>query len=93
MRGPSLAGFRVDMGEAGARRRIGDADQMVASGALDLPARVARIALQRLVAMGTIEFEFGLAHSLHLFMRRLAAKSMLQKCKYFLSVDCACKIG
>ena len=65
MRGPSLAGFRVDMGEAGARRRIGNADEMVASGALNLPARVARLALQRLVTMGTIEFEFGGIHKLH----------------------------
>ena len=80
MRGPSLAGFRVDMGEAGARRRIGNADEMVASGALNLPARVAGIALQRLVAVGTVEFEFGVAHSLHLFMRKPTTKSMLEKC-------------
>jgi hypothetical protein len=80
MRGPSLAGFRVDMGEAGARRRIGNADEMVASWALNLPARVAGIALQRLVAVGTVEFEFGVGHSLHLFMRKPTAKSMLEKC-------------
>ena len=78
MRGPRLAGFRVDMGEAGARRRIGNADEMVASRALNLPARVAGIALQRLVAVGTVEFEF--VHSLHLFMRKPTAKSMLEKC-------------
>ena len=80
MRGPSLAGFRVDMGEARARRRIGNADEMVASRALNLPARVAGIALQRLVAVGTVESEFGVAHNLHLFMRKPTAKSMLEKC-------------
>jgi hypothetical protein len=41
---------------------------------LNLPARVARVALQRLVAMGTVEFEF--VHGLHLFMRKRAEKSM-----------------
>ena len=79
MRGPSLTGFRVDMGDAGARRRIGNADEMIASGALNLPARVAGIALQGLVAVGTIEFEFGVAHNLHLFMRKPTAKSMSGK--------------
>ncbi len=79
MRRPSLAAFRVDMGEAGARRRIGNADEMIAFGALNLPARVAVIALQRLVAVGTIEFEFGVAHRLHLFMRKPTAKSMSGK--------------
>jgi hypothetical protein len=92
MRGPSLAGFRVDMGEPGARRRIGNADEVVASGALNLPTRVARIALQRLVAVGTVEFEFGVAHSLHLFMRKLAAKSMCPIYAYFLFGECACRI-
>jgi hypothetical protein len=79
MRGASLTGFRVDMGEAGARRRVGDADEMVASRALNLPARVAGIALQRLVAVGTIEFEFGVAHRLHPLMRKPTAKSMSGK--------------
>jgi hypothetical protein len=50
------------MGETSARRRIGNADEVVAGRALNLPAGVARIALQRLITMGTIEFELGLAH-------------------------------
>ena len=79
MRGPSLAAFRVDMGEAGARRRIGNADEMVASRALNLTARVAGIALQRLVAVGTIKFEFVWAHRLLLIMRKSTAKSMSGK--------------
>ena len=92
MRGPSLAAFRVDMGEAGARRRIGNADEMVASRALNLPARVAGIAFQGLVAVGTVKFEFVRAHSLHLFMRKPAAKSMCTIYSYFLFGECACKI-
>jgi hypothetical protein len=39
MRGPSLAVFRLDTGEAGARRRIGNAGEMIASGTLNLPFR------------------------------------------------------
>jgi hypothetical protein len=58
MCGPSLAGFRLDVRETGARWRVRDADQMVAGGTLNLPAGMARIALQRLVAVRTIKFEF-----------------------------------
>jgi hypothetical protein len=65
MRRPSLAGFRLDMGKAPSRRRIGDADEMLARRTLNLPARMAWVALQRLVAMGTIEFEFVCIHGLH----------------------------
>ena len=64
MRRPGLAGFRLDMSEASARRRIGDADEMVAGRTLDLPAGVAWVALQRLIAVGTVEFEFIRAHKL-----------------------------
>ena len=76
---PLALAFWLAQWEA-ARRRIGNADEMVASRALNLPARVAGIALQRLVAVGTIEFEIGVAHNLHLFMRKPAAKSMPEKC-------------
>ena len=92
MGGPGLAGFRVDVGEARARRRIGNADEMVASRALNLPARVAGIAFQGLVAVGTVEFEFVRAHNLHLFMRKPVAKSMCMIYTYFLFGECACKI-
>jgi len=66
MRRPSLAGFRLDVRETGASRRIGNTDEMLARRALNLPAGVAWITLQRLVAVGTVEFEFILAHRLHL---------------------------
>jgi len=66
MRGPGLAMFRLDVSEAGARWRIGDADEMVACWALNLPAGELRFTFQRLVAVGTIKFEFVCVHSLHL---------------------------
>jgi hypothetical protein len=66
VRGPGLAGFRLDVGEAGARWRIGNADEHVAGGTLNLPAGELWFALQRLVAVGAIEFEFIGVHSLHL---------------------------
>ena len=76
MRVPGVPGLRLHMGETGARRRTGNADEMLAAGTLNLPASVARIALQRLIAVGTVEFEFVCAHKLQPIMRILAAKSM-----------------
>jgi hypothetical protein len=52
------------MGETGTRWRTGDADEMLAGGTLNLPPSVAGIALQRLVAVGTVEFEFVRVHKL-----------------------------
>ena len=71
---PGVAGLRLDVGMAGARRRIGNADEDLAGRALNLPAGVAWIAFQRLVAVGTVEFEF--VHGLHSLMRKTSAKSM-----------------
>ena len=71
---PRVSGLRLDMGEAGASRRAGDADEHVAPRTLNLPAREAGVAFQGMVAVGTVEFEF--VHSLHLYMRKAAAKSM-----------------
>jgi hypothetical protein len=59
-----LPEFRLHLGEAGAGRRIRDADEMVAGRTLNLASGVARVALQRLVSVGTIEFEIGFAHKL-----------------------------
>ena len=72
---PSLARLRLDVGEAGAGWRAGNADEMLASRTLNLPACMARVALQRLITLGTVELEFGVVHSLHPFMRKLATKS------------------
>jgi hypothetical protein len=59
-----VAGFRLHVGETSTRRRIGNADEMFAGRALNLPAGVARVALQRLITVGTVEFELGCAHKL-----------------------------
>jgi hypothetical protein len=53
------------VGETGARRRIGNADKMLARWTLDLPAGMARVAFQRLIAMGTVEFKLVRRHRLH----------------------------
>jgi hypothetical protein len=53
------------VGETGACWRIGNVDEMLAGRTLNLPAGVARVALQRLIAVGTIEFKFIRAHRLH----------------------------
>jgi hypothetical protein len=53
------------VGETGARRRIGNPDEVVAGRTLELPAGMAGVALQRLIAVGTVEFEFGGVHRLH----------------------------
>jgi hypothetical protein len=53
------------VGEAGARRGIGNADEMLAGRTLNLPAGMARVALQRLITVGTVEFKFVRAHRLH----------------------------
>jgi hypothetical protein len=65
MRVPSATGFRLDAGEAGAGGRIGDADEMLAGRALNLPPGELRFATQRLITMRTIKLEFVGVHSLH----------------------------
>ena len=43
---------------------IGDADEVLAGGALNLAAGELSFALQWLIAVGTIELEFACAHGL-----------------------------
>jgi hypothetical protein len=76
MCGPSLAGFRLDVGEASARRRIGDADEMIARRALNLPAGKLWFALQWLIAMRTVEFEFVCVHRIYTHKRKCRGKSI-----------------
>ncbi len=52
------------MSETGSGGWIGDADEVLAGGALNLAAGELRLALQWLIAVGTIEFKFVGAHSL-----------------------------
>src|ERR1017187_9279373 len=89
MRGPSLAGFRLDVGEAGARRRIRDADEHVAGRTLDLPAGELGFALQRLIAVGAVEFEFVGVHRLCPHKRKIRGKSISKFSTYFLPTNCA----
>ena len=69
VRGPGLAGFGLNLGETHARGRIGNADEVLAGGTLNLAPGKLRFALQRLITVGTVEFEFRVAHGLHLSMR------------------------
>ena len=62
MGGPGLANLRLHMGETRSCGRTGNADEMLARGTLNLPAGVARVALQWLIAVGTVEFEFICVH-------------------------------
>ena len=61
---PGASGFGRDPGKAHARRRVGDTDQVLAGRALDLATREWRLALQRLIAVETLEFEFVHAQGL-----------------------------
>ena len=53
------------MSETGARRRIGNADEMLARGTLNLPTGELRFAFQRLVAMRAVKLEFVCVHKFH----------------------------
>jgi hypothetical protein len=57
MRGPGLAGLRLDVRETGACRRTGNTDEVLAGRTLDLAASMARVALQRLIAVGAVKLE------------------------------------
>ena len=79
MRVPSAAGLRLNLREPSARRRVWDADQNLAGRTLNLPAGELRFALQRLVAVGTVKFEFIRVHkmfALHFIMRKPWVKSI-----------------
>jgi hypothetical protein len=51
MRVPGAPGFRLNLGEAHARRRIGNANQMLAGGTLNLPPGELWFATQRLITV------------------------------------------
>ena len=52
------------VGESCSGGRIGNADEVLAAGTLNLPARELSLALERLFAVRTIEFEFSCAQKL-----------------------------
>ena len=74
MRVPRMSGFGRDVGESGVGRRIRDANEMLTAGALNLPAGEMDFALQRLVAVGAVELEFGCFHRLYLIKRKSREK-------------------
>ena len=78
----------MDVREAGARRRIGNADQDLAGRALNLPPGKLRFAFQRLVAVGAIEFEFVCVHKLHLHHAQTGCKKYMKD----LSILSVCRI-
>ena len=63
---PSVPRLGFDVRKASAGWRAGDANEMVAARTLNLPPPVAWVAPQGLIAVGTIELEFSVAHSLSL---------------------------
>jgi hypothetical protein len=65
MRIPGASRFRRNLGKAHPGWRIGNADQVLARQALNLPTRKLRFALERLIAVCAIEFEFGCVHGFH----------------------------
>jgi len=76
MRVPGAPGLRLDVGETGARGRIGNANEMLAGRALNLPTGEMHFALQRLVAVRTVKFEFGCCHKFYLHKRKNRGKSI-----------------
>jgi hypothetical protein len=55
----------LDLGESHAGRWIGNMDQVLAGGTLNLPSGELGFGLQRLVTLRTIEFEFSCIHNIH----------------------------
>lgn len=44
---------------------IGNGNEVLAGGTLDLPARELHVVLEELLAMGAVEFEFNSVHGCH----------------------------
>ena len=76
MRSPRLTRFGLHLGEAHARWGIGNANQYLARRADDLPSGELCLALQGLVAVGAVEFEFVCVHSLYPHKRISGRESM-----------------
>jgi len=75
---PCPSRFRLHVSEARASRRVGNAYKMLARWALDLATGELRFALQWLIAMGTVEFEFVRVHGLYPHKRKTPEKSRSQ---------------
>jgi hypothetical protein len=71
-----VAVFRRDVGKTHACRRVRDSDEVLARRALNLAAGKLSLAPQRLITMGTVEFELVCIHSLYLYKRDGREESM-----------------
>jgi hypothetical protein len=71
---------------------FGDTDEVIAGRALDLRAGELRFALQRLVAMGAIEFEFVGADDPHLHHAQSGRKRQMRDFSILYAVGYACRI-
>src|SRR5262249_26053289 len=67
---PGAARFRRDLRKTHSRRRVRDAGEGLAGRALNLAAGKLSLALQALVAVGTVELEFVCVHSFYPVKRR-----------------------
>lgn len=76
MSGPGAAVFRHDVGKTHASGRIWDSNQVLACRTLNLAAGKLGLALQLLIAVGTVEFKVVRIHSLYLYKRNGREKSM-----------------
>ncbi len=59
--GPSTLAWHT--GETAARRRVGNIDEMITRGALNLPARELHLTFHVLLAMRALKFEFAGSHN------------------------------
>jgi hypothetical protein len=64
------------VGKTHSCRRVWDSDEVLARRTLNLAAGKLGFTLQRLIAVGTVEFEFVRIHSLCLYKRNRRQKSM-----------------
>ncbi len=69
---PGMPGLRFDVSETGPWRWVRNANQVIAGGALDLPAGMARVALQGLITVGTVELKFIRIHRAYPNIRLVA---------------------
>ena len=79
MSGPSRPGLRLHLREAHPGGRIGDADENLTAGALNLTPCELRLALQGLVAVGAVEFEFVCVHKSQPIHAQTRGKKYIEK--------------
>ena len=79
MRVPSGSRLRLHLGEAHPGGRVRDADEHLAARALNLTPGELRLALQRLIAVGAVEFEFVCVHKSQPIHAQTRGKKYVEK--------------